>query len=143
MKYEEWKVRFRVCVDNTDAPTIYELVQLRSLLRGEAEELLEGLSWEAVGYKSTWKILEHQYDGDERFIKHQFELMRDLKPVRTTEEFLEFARRLNSCITTLENKEHFEYLGAGMLYSIVKIKLPERMLEDTMDGLKIGVDLPT
>ena len=55
--------------------------------------------------------------------------MRDLEPVRTTEEFLKFARRLNSCITTLENKEHFKDLGAGMLYSVVKTKLPERILE--------------
>ena len=55
--------------------------------------------------------------------------MRDLRPVRTTEEFLKFSRCLNSCIITLENKEHFEDLGAGMLYSVVKTKLPERMLE--------------
>ena len=48
MKYEDWKSRFKVCVDSSDAPTIYKLVQLRSLLRGEAEELLEGLGWEAV-----------------------------------------------------------------------------------------------
>ena len=39
---------FNVCVDNTSAPTIYKLVQLKSLLRGEAEELLEGLGWEAL-----------------------------------------------------------------------------------------------
>ena len=25
MKYEEWRVRFKVCVDRTDAPTIYKL----------------------------------------------------------------------------------------------------------------------
>ena len=129
MKYEEWKARFKVCVDSTDAPTIYKLVQLRSLLRGEAEELLEGLGWEAVDYESAWKILEDQYGGDKRFIKHQFKIMRDLRPVRTTEEFLKFARRLNSCIITLENKEHFEDLGAGMLYSVVKTKLPDRVLE--------------
>ena len=42
-KYEEWKARFKFCVDSTDAPTIYKFVQLRSLLRGEAEERLEGL----------------------------------------------------------------------------------------------------
>ena len=129
MKNEEWKARFKVCVDSTDAPTIYKLVQLRSFLRGEAKELLEGLGWEAVDYESAWKILEDQYGGDERFIKHQFEIMIDLRPVRTTEEFLKFASCLNSCIVTLENKEHFEDLGAGMLYSVVKTKLPERMLE--------------
>ena len=26
MKYDEWKARFKVCVDSTDAPTIYKLV---------------------------------------------------------------------------------------------------------------------
>ena len=71
-------------------------MQLRSLLRGEAEELLEGLGWEAVDYESAWKILENQYGGNERFIKHQFEIMRDLRPVGTTVEFLKFARRLAS-----------------------------------------------
>ena len=30
-------------MDSTSAPIIYKLVQLKSLLRGEAEELLEGL----------------------------------------------------------------------------------------------------
>ena len=78
MKYEEWKARFKVCVDSTDAPTIYKIVQVRSVLRGEAEELLG----------RTWKILEDKFGGDKRFIKHQFKIMRDLKPVRTTEEFL-------------------------------------------------------
>ena len=37
-KYEEWKAAtFKVCVDSTDAPTIYKPVQLRSLLRGEEQ----------------------------------------------------------------------------------------------------------
>ena len=48
--------------------------------------------------------------------------------MRTTEEFPKLARRLNSRITTLENKKHFEDLGAVMLYSFVKTKLPEQML---------------
>ena len=91
MKYKEWKPRFKVCLDSTDAPTIYKLVRLRSLLIGEAEELSKGLGWEAVDYESAWKILEDQYGGDERFIKHQFEIMRDLKPVRTAEEFLKLS----------------------------------------------------
>ena len=56
MKYKEWKARFKVCIDSTDAPTIYKLVQLRSLLKEEAEELLDGLGWEAVDYESGWKI---------------------------------------------------------------------------------------
>ena len=129
MKYEEWKARFKVCIDSTDAPTIYKLAELRSFLGGEAEELLEGLGWETIDCESAWKILEDQYGGDKRFIKQQFEIMRDLKVVGTTEEILKFARHLNSCITTLEDKEHFEDLGAGMLYSIVKTKLPERRLE--------------
>ena len=90
---------------------------MRLLLRGEDEELLEGLGWEAVDYESAWKILEDQYGGYERFMKHQFEIMRDLKPVKTTEGFVKFVRFIhhNSCITTLENIEHFEDLGAGML----------------------------
>ena len=53
MKYEEWKARFKVCVDSTDSITIYKLVQLKSLLRGEAEELLEGL----VGRQLIMKVL--------------------------------------------------------------------------------------
>ena len=125
MEYEEWKAKINVCVDTTDAPTNYKLVQLRSLLRGEAEELLEGLGWKAVDYESAWEILEDQSGGNKGFIKHQLELMRDLSPVRTTEEFLTFAKPLNFCITTLENKEHFEDLGVGMLYSVVRTKLPE------------------
>ena len=64
-------------------------------MRGEAEELLGGLDWEAVDYENAWKTLEDQYGGDERFIKHQFEIMRDLRPVRTTEEFFKLARHLN------------------------------------------------
>ena len=35
-------------MDSTSTPTIYKLVQLKSLLRGEAEELLEGLGWKTL-----------------------------------------------------------------------------------------------
>ena len=57
-KYEKWKALFKVCVDSTSAPTIYKLAQLKALLRGEAEELLDGLGWEDPDYESTWRILE-------------------------------------------------------------------------------------
>ena len=33
-KSEEWKARFKVCADSASAPTIYKLVQLKSLLIG-------------------------------------------------------------------------------------------------------------
>ena len=64
-KYEEWKARFKVCIESTSAPTIYKLVQLKSLLRGEAEELLEGLGWEDPDYECAWRILEREYGGEE------------------------------------------------------------------------------
>lgn len=129
-KYEEWKARFKACVESTNAPRMYKLVRLRSLLRGEAEDLLEGLGWGAPDYESAWRILEREYGGDARFLSHQFTIMRDLKQVRSTEDFVKFARKLNSCVTTLENRERFEDLGAGMLYSVVKTKLPEKMLQN-------------
>ena len=62
------KARFKVYVDSTSSPTIYKLVQLKSLLRGEAEELLEGLGWEDPDYETTWRILEWEYGGEERFM---------------------------------------------------------------------------
>ena len=129
-KYEDWKACFKVCVDSTNAPTIYKLVQLKSLLRGEAEELFEGLGWEDPDYECAWRILEREYGGEERFMSHQFAIIRDLKQVKSTEDFVSFARKLNSCVTTLENRERFEDLGMGMLYSMVKTKLPEKMLQD-------------
>ncbi|CAB3993574.1 Hypothetical predicted protein [Paramuricea clavata] len=52
-KFEEWKARFTVCVDKTDASTMHKLIRLRSLLRGEAEELLEDLGWESSDYYSA------------------------------------------------------------------------------------------
>ena len=81
-KYEEWKARFKVCVDSTSAPTIYKLVQLKSLLRGEAEELLEGLGWEDPAYESAWRILEREYGGEERFVSHQYAITLTLKKLR-------------------------------------------------------------
>ena len=63
-------------------------------------------------------------------MSHQFAIITDLKQVKSTEDFVSFARKLNSCVTTLENREHFEDLGMGMLYSVVKTKLPEKMLQD-------------
>ena len=44
---------FQGCVDNTSPPTMYMLVQLKSLLRGEAKGLLEGLGWEDHDYESA------------------------------------------------------------------------------------------
>ena len=106
-------------MNSTSAPTIYKLVQLKSLLRGEAEKLLEGLGWEDPGCESAWRILERE----ERFVSHQFAIIRDLKQVKSTEDFVSFARKLNSCVTTLDHKERFEDLGTGMLHSMVKTKV--------------------
>ena len=117
-------------MDSTSAPTIYKLIQLKSLFRGKAEELLEDLGWEDPDYECAWRILEREYGGEERFVSHQFAIIRDLKQVKSTEDFVSFARKLNSCVTTLENRERFEDLGMGMLYSVVKTKLPEKMLQD-------------
>ena len=127
-KYEEWKARFKVCVDSTSAPTIYQLAQLKSLLRGEADELLKGLGWEDPDYEYAWRILDREYGGEERCVSHQFAIIRDLKQVKSIEDFVSFARKLNSCVTTLEKRERFEDLGTGMLYSVVKTKLPVKML---------------
>ena len=44
-------------MDSTSSPTIYKLVQLKSLLRGEAEELLEGLGWEDPDYEVHGRFL--------------------------------------------------------------------------------------
>ena len=117
-------------MDSTDTPTIYKLVQLKSLLRGGAEELLEGLGWEDPDYECAWRILERKYGGEERFVSHQFAIIRDLKQVKSTENFVSFARKLNSYVTTLENRERFQDLGMVLLYSVVKTKVPEKMLQD-------------
>ena len=77
---------------STSSPTIYKLAQLESLLRGEAEELLEGLGWEDSDYESAWRILEREYGGEERFVSHQFAIIRDLKQVKSTEDFFSFAK---------------------------------------------------
>ena len=90
------------------------------MLRGEAEELLEGLGWEDPDYESAWKILEGEYSGEERFVSHLFAIIRDLRQVRSTEDFVSFGRKLNSCVTTLDNRERFENLDTGMFYSVVK-----------------------
>ena len=60
-KREELKARFKVRVDST----IYKLVQLKPFVRGEAEEVLEGLGWEDPDYESAWKILKQEYGGEE------------------------------------------------------------------------------
>ena len=117
-------------MDSTGAPTICKLVQLKSLLRGEAEELLEGLGWEDPDYECAWRILEREYGGEKRFVSHQFAIIRDLKQIKSTEDFVSFSQKLNSCVTTLENRERSEDLGTGMLYSVVKTTLPEKMLQD-------------
>ena len=52
-------------MDSTGAPTIYKLVQLKSLLRGKAGELLEDLRWEDPDYESAWRILEREYGGEQ------------------------------------------------------------------------------
>ena len=78
-------------MDSTSEPTIYKLVLLKSLLRGEAEELLEGLGWEDPDYECAWRILEREYGGEERFMSHQFAIIRDLKQVKTTEDFVSLA----------------------------------------------------
>ena len=88
--YEEWKARFKVCVDSTSAPTIYKLVQLKLLLRGEAEEPLESLGWEDPDYECAWRILEREYGGEERFMSHQSAIIRDLKQVKSTKDFVSF-----------------------------------------------------
>ena len=106
------------------------MVQLKSLLRGESEELLEGLGWEDPDYESVWRILEREYGGEQRFVSHQSAIIRDLKQVKSMEDFVSFAQKLNSCVTTLENRERFEDLGMGILYGVVKTKLPEKMLQD-------------
>ena len=38
-------------------------------------------------------------------MSHQFAIIRDLKQVKSIEDFVSFARTLNSCATTLENRE--------------------------------------
>ena len=117
-------------MDSTGAPTIYKFVQLKSLLRGKAGELLEDLGWEDPDYESAWRILEREYGGGQRFVSRQFAIIRDLKQVKNTEGFVSFAQKLNSCFTTLEKRESFEDFGMGMLHSMVKTKLPEKMLQD-------------
>ena len=118
-----------MCVDKTDASILHKLVRLRSLLRGVAEELLEGLGWESINYYSAWKILEDEYGGDERFINRQMDLIRDVKQVKAVEDIRQFSRRLNTFVVTLKNRRRYDELEAGMLYSVVKSKLSPRQLE--------------
>ena len=72
---------------------MHKLIRLRSLLRGEAEELLEDLGWESSDYYSAWKILEDEYGRDERFINRQMDIIRDIKEVKTVEDIRQFSRR--------------------------------------------------
>ena len=118
-----------VCADKTDASIMHKLIRLRSLLRGEAEELLDGLGWESSDYYSAWKIIEDEYGGDERFINRQMDLIRDVKQVKTREDIRQFSRRLNTCVVTLKNRRRYDELEAGMLHSVVKSKLSPRLLE--------------
>ena len=67
-------------------------------------------------------------------MSHQFAIIRALKQVKSTEDFVRLARKLKSCVTTLENREYFEDFGTRMLYSVVKTKLPEKMLHEDYYG---------
>ena len=62
-----WK-KFKAVVDDGDLPAITKFTYLRSLLKGEASDVVQGLSLTADNYKTACDILIKRFGRSERIV---------------------------------------------------------------------------
>ena len=128
--YQGWNSAFLACIDNPQATSEYELLQLRQCLSGDALRAIENLGHSATAYAVAKEQLKRKFWGKRCQISNYFEDLEKFRQIQPghTKDLEEFADLLEITIIKLKEADQHYELGNGSLYSRLQQKLPESML---------------
>ena len=130
-KFEYFWATFESIVDETDEPTKYKMIRLKSCLEGKAEEAISKLGFSERAYNEANNTLKRRFGGERRQLQNYLEDVKNIKPLRegSIQELEKFADIFVSIIVALREHNHSSELEPGsLLFSLVVEKIPKTML---------------
>ena len=121
---------FTSCVDATAMSARFKMLRLEAWLAGEALETIKGLGYSDAAYEAAKSRLLRKYGGNRRVIQCHLDELIKMKPIgeENAKELEKFADMLERAVINLQENNRVADLEAGILYTIILEKLPEKLL---------------
>nr|CAD2193097.1 unnamed protein product [Meloidogyne enterolobii] len=121
---------FKCAVDNSVASEIEKLTLLRSLLEGEALELVSGFRLETRSFEEAIKLLRDYYGNTEAHVRDLHIKLANLKPCVTLKDTKNFAFELERLARELKNVN--ENIEGPAVYLALEKKLNKNFLREIL-----------
>ena len=131
LSYQLFKESFEAGVESNEMSKVEKFVYLRSLLRGKAEQLVNGLSLTGENYETALKLLDERYGDKQGLInEHTNKLIKlqKVKDITDTNALRELYDNIECHIRNLDvlKPDCLSTLGT-MLITIILDKIPEEL----------------
>jgi len=121
---------FKCAIDNSVASEIEKLTLLRSLLEGEARELVSGFRLETRSFEEAIKLLRDYYGNDQAHIRDLHIKLANLKPCQNLKDTKIFAFELERLARELKNAN--ENIEGPAIYLALEKKLNKQFLREIL-----------
>ena len=143
-EYRGWRAAFNIAVHRTHLHPEEKMLRLRGAMAGKAKSLIEDLqNFTEQEYEEALRRLDREFGTAQREGARLLENINKFPAIRDWKDKLEklkdLLNTLNTTIAFFESENRQEELGDGMMYTIVKSKLPEHELflyEQQLQGKK-------
>nr|CAD2188323.1 unnamed protein product [Meloidogyne enterolobii] len=95
---------FKCAVDNSVASEIEKLTLLRSLLEGEARDLISGFRLETRSFEEAIKLLKDYYGNTEAHVRDLHIKLANLKPCQNLKETKNFCVRARTLVSRIKKR---------------------------------------
>ena len=126
----DFEESFKCAVDNSVASEIEKLTLLRSLLEGEARDLISGFRLETRSYVEAMKLLKEYYGDDQAHVRDLHIKLANLKTCQTLKDTKNFAFELERLARELCNAK--ENIEGPAIYLALEKKLNKNFLREIL-----------
>ena len=128
--FEQWRMTFKVCIEDTDGSDEEKLLYLRQSLFGEPLLLVKNIGFGPDALQTALKRLEERYGGDDRLYQCLLEEVNWFRPMRfnDVQEMDLFVMMLEEVVLKLKGQHRVYDLEKGFLYNELLKKIPGHLL---------------
>jgi hypothetical protein len=133
-EYRAWRAAFNTAIDRTTMTEEEKMLRLRGVLTGKAKALINDLqAYTPEQYQEALRRLEREYGGDKREGSRLLEKLFKFSVIRDDDKdkvkkLKDLLNHINTAISFMESAGRQGELGDGMMFTIVKSKIPETEL---------------